>query len=245
MRYLMIRQKGFTFIELVIVIVLVGILVTVAARKLGSSIDTAKYEQTKKELDQLANAIVGNPAAYVEGSRVDFGYVGDVGALPPNLDALVQNPGGFATWAGPYIEAGLNGDEFKKDAWNAFYVYVDTLIRSTGSGQNIDKVFARSSASLLNNSVAGVVIDADSDTPGSVYRDSLRILLRYPNGSGSYTTVTTNPNAGGNFSFANVPIGNHTLQVIYLPDSDTLTIPITVVPSSTRKLSLVFPADLW
>jgi len=239
------NKLGFTLIELVLVIVLIGVVATVATRKMSASIETAKYEQTKKELDQLAWAIVGNPDVYVNGARADFGYVGDVGALPPNLDALVQNPGSYATWSGPYIAQGFNSGDFKEDAWKVTYTYTDTLIRSTGSGSNIDKLIANSSADLLNNVIEGFAVDASYNMPGTTYKDSLVIRLTYPNGSGGTTTASTNPDAKGNFSFSNVPIGSHTLSVIYLPDSDTVSYNVGVNVGSVVKLSLVFPADLW
>ncbi len=238
-------RRGFTLIELIIVIVLIGVLATVATRKMSATIETAQYEHTKKELDQLACAIVGNPDVYLNGARADYGYVGDIGALPPNLEALVQNPGGYTTWDGPYMAAGFDSDAFKKDAWNVTYTYGDTLIRSTGSGSNIDKVFVSSSSELLSNTVRGIVLDADNQMPGAIYNDSLVVRLTYPDGSGSTTTATTNPDAKGSFSFTNVPIGRHTLRVIYIPDTDTVSFPVAVNPGSTLKLSLVFPADLW
>jgi prepilin-type N-terminal cleavage/methylation domain-containing protein len=238
-------EKGFTLIELVIVIIIAGILATVAVRKMTASIDAAKYEQTKKELDQLAYAVAGNPDLYAKGARTDFGYVGDIGALPPNLDALVQNPGGYSTWNGPYIDAGFGGDDFKRDAWNIPYTYTDTLLRSTGSGSNIDKVFANSSAELLSNVVSGFAVDADNTMPGSTYKDSMVILFTYPDGSGSTTTVTVNPDEKGNFNFSGIPIGLHTLRVIYVPDTDTVSFIVGVTPGSTVKLPIIFPADLW
>lgn len=239
------NSRGFTLIELIIVIILIGVMATIAMRKMSATIETAQYEQTKKELDQLARAIVGNPDVYLNGARADYGYVGDIGALPPNLDALVQNPGGYTTWDGPYMATGFDSDAFKKDGWNVTYTYSDTLIRSTGSGGNIDKVFASSSSELLGNTVRGIVLDADNQMPGAIYNDSLIVRLTYPNGSGSTITTTTNPDAKGSFSFTNVPIGRHTLRVIYMPDTDTVSFPVAVNPGSTLKLSLVFPADLW
>jgi len=239
------NNGGFTLVEIAIIIVLIGVLATIATRKMSTSIETAKYEQTKKELDQLAYAIVGNPDVYMNGARADYGYVGDVGALPPNINALVYNPGSYATWDGPYIDSGYNGTEYLKDAWSVNYVYTDTLIRSTGSGSNIDKLFANSSADLLNNTVEGFVVDANNNMPDTVYEDSIVIHLTYPDGSGSLTTASTNPNAKGNFSFSNVPIGAPRLTLIYLPDSDTVSYNVSVNPGSVVKLSIVFPADLW
>ncbi len=236
---------GFTLVELVIVIIIIGIIAAIATRQMSGTIETARMEQTKKEMDQLARAIAGDPALYSGQSRMDFGYVGDVGALPPDLDALVQNPGSYATWKGPYMTQGFDSDDFKKDGWNTPYIYIDTLIRSTGSGSNIDKLFAVSTAALLNNRLEGVITDADNTMPGIVYRDSLIIHLSYPDGIGGITTALTNPNITGNFYFDGLPIGNHNLEIIYLPDSDTVTYPVSIHPGRTAKINITFPADLW
>ena len=238
-------NNGFTLIEIVLVIMIIGILSTIAVTRMSSSIGTARFEQTKKELDQLAFAIVGNPELYADGARSDFGYVGDIGALPLNLDALTQNPGGYITWDGPYIGRGMATDDFKKDAWGTVYAYTDTLLRSSGSGSNIDKTFAGSSAELLSNNVTGTVVDADMTIPGASFRDSVTVQLLFPNGSGSMTTASINPDNHGYFSFSGIPIGNQTLRIIYTPDSDTVYYDIAVYPNRDVKLGIVFPADLW
>ena len=240
-----VNNRGFTLIELVIVLIIVAIIATVAMRKMSSSIDNAQFEQTKKELDQLAYAISGNPSVYSKGARTDFGYVGDVGATPPNLDALVQNPGGYTTWKGPYMNTGIDNSGYKQDAWQVNYVYFDTLIRSVGSGTNIDKLFANSTSELLANSIEGFIVDADSDTPGSTYSDSVVIILTYPDGVGSITTLQDNPNINGDFTLQGIPIGIHSLSIIYIPDSDTVSYQLAVNPGSTVKLEVTFPADLW
>jgi prepilin-type N-terminal cleavage/methylation domain-containing protein len=245
MRSKHINARGFTLIELVIVILIIGVLGTVATITMDQSISTAKFDQTKKELDNLAFAIAGNPELYANGARTDFGFVGDNGVLPSSLDDLVQNPGGWATWDGPYIERGLNLDDFKKDAWDINYTLVGTLIRSTGSGSNIDKLLANSSAALLSNTVGGMIVDADRQTPPGTYPDSVTVLLAHPNGAGAVTQTSTSVDSHGRFAYSNIPIGNHTLSVIYIPDSDTMTYAVTVNPSRNVTLDIVFPADLW
>jgi len=239
------RQQGFTLIEIVLVIVILGILSGIAIRQFGKQVETAQYEQTKKELDQLALAITGNPEIVTNGSRSDFGYVGDVGALPSSLTNLATNPGGYTTWDGPYIDPGPNGNDYLSDAWSTAYILSDTLIRSIGSGSNIDKRFSPGTAALLGNTVEGYVVDAGHQPPGVGYADSVRVELVYPNGLGGLTTAATSLTPSGNFSFSSVPIGNHQLRLIHLPTSDTTTFPITVEPGSHLKLSLTDPADIW
>lgn len=236
---------GFTLIELVMIIVILGILGGVATMKFSQNLETAKFESTRAEMEAVAIAIVGNPNLYAKGARSDFGYVGDIGALPPNLDALSANPGGYSTWDGPYIKGDFNTNDFKKDGWGTDYTYTDTLLRSVGSGSNIDKVFAANSASLRFNSVCGYVVDASMDMPGSTYDDSLMLRLTYPDGSGGLTNASINPDEKGSFCFNTIPIGNHTLTIIYAPDSDTVTFPVCVVPNHNVDLEIIFPADLW
>lgn len=237
-------QNGFTLIELVMVVIIISILAGIGTMKMISSIETSKYEATRAELRELSLAIAGKAVIDADGARTDFGYVGDVGALPPDLDALVFNPG-FGTWDGPYIDGNFENDDFKKDAWNAAYIYAGTLLRSVGSGSNIDRVFAASTVSLLNNTVSGYILDADLNTPGTVYDDSVFVNLLFPDGSGGLTSMVINPDNNGGFSFSGIPVGIHLLQVIYTPDSDTMEYELNVLPGSGTYIDIVFPADLW
>lgn len=235
-------QKGFTLPELVLVIIIIGIISAVAYREMSSQIETAKFENTVTEMEQISYAIAGNPNLYDKGRRSNFGYVGDVGALPLNLDALVSNPG-LGTWAGPYLSTNNSDNSYKKDGWDSFYTYSDTLLRSSGSGSDIDRVIARSS-DLLNNSLEGFVVDVDHSSPGTK-KDSLQIQFIYPNGSGGYTTTTKYPAEDGHFLFSSLPIGNHTIKLIYLTQPDTTSVMVSINPGSANKIRLTYPADIF
>ncbi len=241
-------SRGFTLIELIMVLVIAGVLAAVAMQKLGPSSQTARVEETKQEMEALANAIVGDPGLNNNGVRTSFGYVGNVGAMPSNLDALMSNPGGYATWKGPYVANRFTQtpDDYKRDAWQAVYQYSGGVtITSTGSGSNIVRQLANSADDLLRNHVAGNVYDLDGTPPGTIGRDSVRILLTIPNGTGGTTVKTKMPDAGGYFRFDSIPIGNHDLTVVYIPGSDTIKRFVSVLPGSAIHGDYMLSANVW
>ena len=222
-----------------------SILVAIASQGIVSQFEDAKHEGTVDEMREIARAIVGNPNVVTNGARTDFGYVGDVGAMPGNLTALLTNPGSYATWDGPYITGSFAASDYENDEWGVAYTFTDTLLKSTGSGSDIEKIFAASSAALLNNSVEGTVLDADRQSPDTLYTDSVKIVLTYPDGAGSTTSPSATPNGNGFFSFSGVPVGNHRLRVISIPLSDTMSYEITVYPATDVTLEVIFPADIF
>jgi hypothetical protein len=233
-----------------IAVVISGILVTVALKSLFSMYGTAKTEETKQEMESLAFAIAGNPSVVNNGVRPDFGYVGDVGSLPPNLDALYTNPGAYATWKGPYVAnrfAQLT-DDYKRDAWGDFYVFTGGItIKSTGKagGPDMIRQITTKASDLLANKVTGAVCDIDGSPPGLTYKDSLTILFTYPNGVGGITTKSTTVDAAGYFTFDSIPIGNQDLKIVYRPSNDTMPRVVSVTPHSAVYAACRFGNDLW
>ena len=200
-------RAGLTLIEVVVVIIIAGILVTVAMRSTHKLSETSRVEETKTELEAISYAICGNSQLHNDGTRTDFGYVGDIGALPSSLDDLVFNPGGYSTWKGPYIKSRFTQttNDFKQDAWSTDYVYIGGVeIISNGSGSNIIRKLANSSDDLLINQVSGVVLDNLGLCPGVDYRDSLLMQIIIPNGSGGMLSKTSNVAIDDFFNFASV-----------------------------------------
>ncbi len=242
------QNRGFTLVEVVMVIIILGILASIAVKSLSSGLESTRVEETKKELRSLAMAIYGNPELFANGIRTDYGYIGDVGGMPPNLDALVTNPG-YGSWNGPYIHSDFAGysDDFKKDAWGINYIYSGSnFIRSTGGGTDtIDFTLTPSLNHLLANTVSGYITDAVGNPPGDSSAQ-LRVRLRYPNGAGGYRDSIIVPNSSGYFSFEDcVPIGNHTIEAIYASTDDTVLSYVSVVPKSNARTALRFPGSLW
>lgn len=246
------KNVGYSLIELLAVIIIVSIIAGIAMKSLRSANDTAKTERTKDELDQLAYAVAGDPNLNSGGTRTDFGYVGDVGAMPPNLDALVANPGSYATWNGPYLRddylpsSGSSNTEFKIDDWGSGYSYSGgATITSAGGGSAISRQIANSVSDLLYNPVAVTVTDINHVPPGATNKDSVRIILTYPNGAGGITTKTRYPANDGFVQIDSVPIGQHNLRVVFLPQNDTLTRTVAVNPGEISNVNVNLFRDAW
>src|SRR5690606_33197909 len=92
------RQRGFSLIEIIIVVVLIAAIVAFAASQILGGSDRAKVNLAKSQLQTLSQKVQS--------------YELDTGRLPAALDDLVADPGA-AGWLGPYAKAGdLN------DPWN-------------------------------------------------------------------------------------------------------------------------------
>lgn len=243
-------EHGYSLFELVIVIVIVGILATITMRGLRSSNEVLRIEETRREMDRLAWAIAGNPALRSNGARVDFGYVGDIGAVPPNLDALVHDPG-FANWRGPYLSdefsasPGASDQGYKVDAWGQPYHYTGLTLESTGGDGPLTRIVAPTLDGVLYNTLRVVVSDLDGTPPGTVYRDSILAVLTRPNGTGGLTALARRPQPDGLIRFDSVPIGVHSLSLVFLPTADTSRRKVVVLPDHESEITIPYHLEVW
>lgn len=138
-------SAGFTLIEIVIVIIILGIIAAVAIPRFGDVTENAKIAATKEEMMRLKVAIIGDASVTAGGKYVNKGYLGDAGSVPTSLVDLAVKPGALAVynnftglgWNGPYIDSA--GGDYLNDAWGATYVYnaAGRTITSTGGAANI------------------------------------------------------------------------------------------------------------
>lgn len=143
-------QDGFTLIELVIVIVVLGIVAAVAVPRFTDMSTSARINATRSEMSTIIKAIVGNPEVVSGGEYIDRGFEGDIGAPPTNLADLIVKPDSLASydriqrlgWNGPYLKS--NDDDYLRDAWGNAYLYYPAtrqLVSTGGDNDTIEMIF--------------------------------------------------------------------------------------------------------
>ena len=96
-------RKGFTLVELLVVIVILSLLAGITAPRIIDQIEKSRWDLTKPQMVPIETAI---------GT-----YLTNCGEYPDNLNNLLSNPG-FNSWTGPYLKPSQ-----LKDPWGFEYGY--------------------------------------------------------------------------------------------------------------------------
>ena len=233
-------RSGFTLMELLVVLLIIGILSTVALRTIDAARDRGLFDQTATEMDQLVKAAMGDPNLLTDGRRTDFGFYGDMGRLPYDLHELVV-PVADPRWHGPYLRLSVGGDTtgYLHDAWGNLYGYNPTTgtINSLGNGKYPMTVRMADSIPLLTtNTISGNITDNIGNPPGDAAATMMVRLYLSSGGAPLYRI----PDAGGLYQFANVvPIGTHKIEARW-GTSESLVRWVTVSPRSSPVIDFRF-----
>ena len=102
------RQRGFTLLELLVVLAILGLLIGLVGPAVLRQLGSAKDKVAHQSIERLATVL-------------DI-YKLDIGTYPTTeqgLDALLKRPAGVARWNGPY----LNGGKLPEDPWGHPFLY--------------------------------------------------------------------------------------------------------------------------
>src|SRR5512143_1294464 len=101
------REKGFTLVEILVVIIIIGLLASLVGPKLFGKVGTAKLKAAKAQIELFGTAL--------DAFRLD---VGRYPTSEEGLKALREKPSGADTWQGPYLPK-----EIPVDPWGRPYIY--------------------------------------------------------------------------------------------------------------------------
>ncbi len=102
------RQRGFTLLELLVVLAILGMLIGLVAPAIMRQFASAKEKIAHQSVERLATVL-------------DM-YKLDVGTYPTTdqgLQALIAKPVGVERWNGPYLKGGT----LPEDPWGRAFVY--------------------------------------------------------------------------------------------------------------------------
>ncbi|RBH52320.1 MULTISPECIES: type II secretion system major pseudopilin GspG [Pseudomonas] len=91
-------SRGFTLLEMLAVIVLLGVVATIVVRQVGGNVDKGKYGAGKAQLASLSMKVES--------------YGLDVGSPPKDLVDLTTKPANVRNWNGPYAKPSDLKDPF-------------------------------------------------------------------------------------------------------------------------------------
>jgi len=101
------RCRGFTLLELLVVMVILGLLAGYVAPKFFAHIGKAEVKTARAQIDSLEKAL--------DAYRLDMG---DYPSSEAGLAALTHRPGNETRWSGPYLKKAV-----PNDPWGHPYQY--------------------------------------------------------------------------------------------------------------------------
>jgi general secretion pathway protein G len=102
-----IKIQGFTLLELLVVMVIIGLLAGYVGPKYFEQIGKSETKTAKAQIDALGKAL--------DQFRID---TGSYPTTEQGLEALNKNPGNNPKWAGPYLKKSV-----PNDPWDKPYLY--------------------------------------------------------------------------------------------------------------------------
>lgn len=248
-------KGGFTILEIITVVAIIGTLAG-AIIPVTLHVTRSKRESaTREELQVMKKAIIGGTLSTEWGKEATFGYLGDMGSLPQDLEDLyIQRQGvpsfsfdstlGIGSgWRGPYVakKAYTGITDFLKDPYGRPYAYSTASYTDTNTGAEVWGTIRSLGRDGINNTPDDLTVEILrseilADATGRVNNTmgagvpKIFVTIHYSSG-GTLTSSTTQTDMEGRYQFFTIPMGERaiTLQpgLVYIPGTAFANIDIT------------------
>ena len=102
------NQMGFTLVELLVVLIILGLVASIAGPNVMKYLGSSKTKTAKLQLKEIESSL-----------ELYFLDTGEYPSTAQNLDVLIKSEGAVAGWNGPYFKKA----ELPQDPWGNKYLY--------------------------------------------------------------------------------------------------------------------------
>jgi prepilin-type N-terminal cleavage/methylation domain-containing protein len=83
------KNAGFTLLELVVVVAVMGLISSMAMDVYTDNTNQARYDLTKKRVEEIRYAIIGDDSRSLNGQPTISGFIADTGKVPSEIRQLI------------------------------------------------------------------------------------------------------------------------------------------------------------
>ncbi|WAK03175.1 prepilin-type N-terminal cleavage/methylation domain-containing protein [Methylobacter sp. YRD-M1] len=236
------HAHGFSLLEMLLVLFLMALMASAGLMLTEGVEDQAKYDETKRRMDLMRRAIVGDPTRTVNGSPEISGFVADMGRLPGCVRELLE-PNDCANPENALTEWSIDPGSGLGSGWRGPYIQVlperDGALRFRDGYGNSDTSDAQDSGWIWQLYQADETLTDDADAASIIRVQSFGLdgAQKYPIGDVTgEVSARPNPLIGKNDWQVQLPV---TVNVTFINQS------ASDLPASNQNIVLrIYLSDL-